>query len=190
MKVILFDIGGVICEDIEKHMMKEISEEYKKDYSFVMKVRDKWWKLYACDKINEEEYWKGFLKDVGIEEDYSKFVKLPYERYIILKKGIISYIENLSKKYKLFIVSDHSKDWWNFANEKFKISEYFEEKYFSFDYKSLKIEGKLFEEVLKKVKSEDCLFIDNSKENLKIAQKFGIKGLYFENVDDLRNLLS
>ncbi|MBL7059304.1 HAD hydrolase-like protein [Candidatus Pacearchaeota archaeon] len=190
MKVILFDIGGVICEDIEKHMMKSISEEYKIDYSLVMEVRGKWWDLYACNKISEEEYWKGFLKDVGIEDDYSKFVNLPYKKYIKLKESMLPLLEKLSKKYKLFIVSDHSINWWNFANEKFKISQYFEEEFFSFNYKSLKSEGKLFEEILKKVKKEDCLFIDNSRENLKVAEKFGIEGVYFENVEELRELFS
>ncbi|MDP3918519.1 MAG: HAD-IA family hydrolase [Nanoarchaeota archaeon] len=178
MKVIFLDIGGVICKDIEKHMMKDIAKEYNLDYDDVMKVRSKWWKLFAMDKISEVEYWEGFLKEVGVNESVDKFIQLPY-KYIQIMPGAMEFI---SKLYcKKFIVSDHARPWWKFADEKFKISEHFEEQFLSFEIGSLKENGELLKKAIEKanVLPSEILFIDNSRENLEEGKKLGLNVLLF-----------
>lgn len=187
VKVIFLDIGGVVCQDIEKYMMHDIAKTYKLSYAEVMKMREKWWKLYATKKISEKEYWKGFLKDVGIQESYIHFLSLPYQKYIQRMPGMEAVLTKLVQKYPLFVVSDHAPEWWAYAQKTFLLQKYFQSSILSFDYGVLKEEKKMFLEGIKKakVKPKEILFIDNAKKNLLVAKELGIQKVLFTNLKQL-----
>lgn len=186
-KVIFLDIGGVICKDIEKYTMRDIAKKYNLSYEKIMKIRSKWWKLYAINKISEKEYWKGFLKDAKIQEDYINFISWPYKKYIQETPSMKKILNTLAKKYPLYVLSDHSQDWWSYAKKKFHLEKYFQGYILSFEHGALKNEQKLFLKALKiaKVNPQEALFIDNSQKNLLVAKSLGIQTLLFNNPKQL-----
>ncbi|MBI5797736.1 HAD-IA family hydrolase [Candidatus Woesearchaeota archaeon] len=187
IEVIFFDIGGVVCQDIEKFMMRDIAKKYKLSYREVMKARGKWWKLYATKRISEKEYWQSFLKDVGIQESYTHFLSLPYQKYIQKMPGMESVLKRLVKTYPLFVLSDHAPEWWAYAQKTFHLQKYFQGSILSFNYGALKEEKKMFREAIKmaKVKPKEILFIDNSEKNLQVAKSLGMDILLFTNPKEL-----
>ncbi len=184
VKVIFFDIGGVLYKDIEKYMMRDIAKDYKLSYTKVMNIRGKWWNLFATGKISEKEYWEGFLKDAGIYKDWKKFRKLPYDKYIVSVKGMIPIVCKLHKKYRLFIISDHAREWFSYAFKKSPFALYFEGLFLSYEHQSLKEERKLFQKAIKsvKVKPSEILFVDNSQKNILIAKNLGMQTILFKSV--------
>ena len=187
IKAIFFDIGGVICKDIEKYMMRDIAKKYNIPYEKIMKIRSKWWRLYSKDKISEKEYWNGVLKDTRIQEDYTHFLFLPYKIYIREIPHMKKILETLAKRYNLYVLSDHSKDWWDYAKNKFQLQKYFQGYILSFEYGILKDDQKLFLKALKlaKVNPQEALFIDNSPKNILVAKSLGIQTLLFINQKQL-----
>ncbi|MDP3728001.1 MAG: HAD-IA family hydrolase [bacterium] len=182
IKALFFDIGGVVCYDIEKAMMKEIAEKYNLPYEEVMNIRSTWWQLYATNKISEKEYWKGLLRDLKIEADPHNFLALPYKKYILPMEGMLPLLSILKKKYPLYVISDHSREWWAYAEKKYALKEYFQDTVISYQYGILKSAGpKLFKIALQKasVQAEEALFIDNAEENLHVAKKLGMHTLLF-----------
>lgn len=188
IKIIFFDVGGVLYKDIEKYMMQDIARDYKLSYTKVMNIRGKWWRLYAADKISEKEYWEGFLKDAGIKEDWKKFKKLPYEKYIVPIKGMLPIVRRLHKNYRLFIVSDHSREWFRYAFQKSPFTPYFEGLFLSYEHQSLKEEKKLFHKAINsaKVKPSEILFVDNSQKVIQIAKELGMQTILFKNVKQFK----
>lgn len=184
IRIIIFDVGGVLCRDIEKHMMRDIAKKYKLSYKEVMKIRGKWWQLYATDTISEKEYWQGFLQDSGIREDWSKFRTLPYKRYIIPIKSMLPILQKLHKRYVLYILSDHAREWFAYAQKQEDFSSYFQGMFFSYEYKSLKEEKKLFQKALEEIKCRptEILFVDNSKRNIALAKEYGMETILFTRV--------
>ncbi len=183
VKIIFFDIRGVLFKDIEKYMMRDIAKKYHISYKKTMNIRSKWWKSYATKKISEKEYWKGFLKDMGIQEDYRTFLPLPYTKYIKEMPHMKKLLEILAENYPLSVLSDHSPEWWAYAKKKFQLQNYFQGYVLSFEHGVLKNKPKLFLKAIQlaKEKPEEILFIDNSRKNLLVAKKLGIQTMLFTN---------
>jgi FMN phosphatase YigB (HAD superfamily) len=189
IKALFWDIGGVLFDDIEAPMIKYISKEYALDFNFVMKVRHKWWKLYATNKITEREYWRGLLKEINIQKPIETFIQLPYTKYIIPKEEMIK----LTIKIKLpqYITSDHSMNWFNFAKQKTNFIDNFEKAFLSFDLGILK-SRKFYEIVLKdcSFKPEDVLIIDNSKKIINLVVRMGFNAIQFQNFEQFQKELN
>ncbi len=148
-----------------------------------MGSRAKWWKLYAANKISEKQYWEGFLNDAGIQESYIHFLPLPSKKYIQEMPHMKQILKVLGEKYPLYVLSDHSPDWWSYAKKKFHFQAYFKGYVLSFEHGALKDKPKLFLKAIQmtKEKPEEILFIDNSEKNLLIAKNLGIQTILFTN---------
>lgn len=190
VRAVLFDIGGVLARDIEKYMMKDIAEKHGKDYSELMSIRKKWWRLYALDKISEKAYWEGFLKEAGINSPKTEFLKLPY-KYMVEVEGTIGIAKRLKKTCKLVIISDHSREWGEECVRRFGLDRVFDSIIFSYKVKSLKPEARIFKAAIKAAhaKPEEILFIDNKKENTDAAEMLGMKAILFTDAEDLEKRL-
>ena len=187
MKNIIFDLGGVILKGTPLSILNKLNIN-SNDYEELKRFFYDWKKL-----------------DLGIESLENKFNSCNYSNYIIVnyKNILINYyklrdinyelIELIkilkNNNYKVYILSDNNKESDSYYR-KLELFNNIDGWILSCNYQKLKKDGLLFEILLNKynLNPSECYFIDNTKENILIAYKYGIKGYLFNENDDINNL--
>jgi epoxide hydrolase-like predicted phosphatase len=209
IKAIIFDLGGVLMTDVP---LKEIAEDLSK--RFTLPAEEIWaylypsehWELLTLGKITEDEYWENFLKaskiseklEVRSEKSEVRSQKLKKElkkkvRSSLFPLGHSTRIINLLRnRYKLAILSNHSKEWSKYMRQEFDLFKSFDPIIFSCDVGFRKPDPRIYEIALErlKCKPEECIFIDDKKRNTNAAEKLGMKGIVFEDPLKLEKDLS
>ncbi len=195
IKAILFDSGGVIV--YQKLFFKKLNEIFRP------KNKKKFWRQINIEAIplcknliSEKEYWKKILRLNN--KDQSKIPKNLwgeiYENSTKVDRNILNIIKKLKKKYKLGLISNSIKSHEK-INKKRKIFNFFDTIILSHKVLLTKDNKRIFELAAKelKVKPKDCIFIDDVKGFVRVAQTVGMKGIIFSNkkklISDLERLL-
>ncbi|HHE39975.1 MAG TPA: hypothetical protein ENL10_00540, partial [Candidatus Cloacimonetes bacterium] len=85
------------------------------------------------------------------------------------------------------LLSDHAREWVEYIEEYHRFLAHFSARMYSFKTGHLKNETHNFEILLAdlNISSDSCLFIDDNKENIAVATKYGIKGILFKDQGQL-----
>lgn len=97
------------------------------------------------------------------------------------KGNFIPFAERFYREYKFVLLSNDVSEWSTYITDYYQLNKYFRHKIVSGDVKCRKPDKKIFEIALAtaKTKTEDCVFVDNSVENLNTAAEFGIIPVLF-----------
>ncbi len=191
IKVILFDLGGVLFTNGTKKFNKAIARRYNLDENFVVSISDgEIGTQYRESKITRDEFWKYFLQKLNIRENPDVLEKEWISYYDLLEETRDIILE-LSKKYRIFYLSDNVKERTDKLDERFGFLKWFEGGIFSHDVGVRKPNPKIYEFALRKIKvlPEKIVFIDDKESSLIPAKKIGINTVLFESPQQLRNEL-
>ncbi|MBQ9019247.1 MAG: HAD-IA family hydrolase [Bacilli bacterium] len=180
MKNIIFDLGGVILKGKAKDILKKIDLN-ESEYNELVRFFDDWNDMDTTDMSIEEKF-NNYNFSNNIKSKY-KDTLIKYYELRDLNTNLINLIKELKKKNKVYILSDNNKD----ASLYYKnILKDLDGYVFSYEYKTIKKDGKLFDIFLDKYKlnPKDCYFIDDTKENILVANSKGINGILYENNDE------
>ncbi len=189
---IIFDLSEVLIAGligIEKGLapLVNLSEEEFLEGLWT----ESFWELMK-GKISEDEYLDDVFEKNSWKADKNVFKDIIRKNFHNEVEGMIELIEDLSRKYKLILLSDHAEEWVRYIDKNHPFLELFYKKYFSFQSGEIKREKRAFEILLNenKLSPSECLFIDDSPANIKAAEETGLKGILFKNVEQLKaNLL-
>lgn len=95
------------------------------------------------------------------------------------------------KGYQLFLLSNIYLSNGKHFIEKYPFLSLFTKVYFSADTGFYKPDPRAYKQVLEEnnLKPEECIFFDDTKRNVRAAQKLGIEAYEFENPQQVRRLL-
>ncbi|NVK26518.1 MAG: HAD-IA family hydrolase [Flavobacteriia bacterium] len=176
---ILIDLGGILI-DLDFNAMHEAFE--------ALGVKDEPAKSdlqkYETGKMSTQEFYKvwntsNWVMKSDIQKAWNALLlNIPEER--------IKWLKKLSKKHKLYLVSNTNELHINAIKEQMGIfgwnqfSKLFEKMYFSHEVGNRKPNKAFFESILKDsgLKAEDCSFIDDTKEHVDSAAKLGMDAHY------------
>lgn len=190
IKVILFDLGGVLFTNGSKKFKEAIISRYNLEKGFVEAVDEDIGSKYREAKITRDEFWKYFLEKLNITENPDNLEK-EWISYYDLITGTRDIISELSKKYKVYYLSDNVKERVDKLDERFGFLKWFVGGIFSHDVGVRKPNPKIYEYAIQKVgvKPEEIVFIDDKESSLIPARQMGIATILFESPDQLRNAL-
>ncbi|WZL80610.1 HAD family phosphatase [Vallitaleaceae bacterium 9-2] len=192
IQCIIFDFGGVIGYPHDKERVKTMAELVQ------MKVEDfeeaYFYHRTAYDEglINKEEYWQRIsgkdLDSVTLEalvtEDYHSWTRINQKVVELIKRlrttvGHVALLSNINMEAKRYI------------QEELKLFEIFHSTYCSCDLKLMKPHREIYDYVIHslQVPAEECVFIDDTKENIAGAKKAGLHGIVFDNYEQLKTAL-
>ncbi|MCI9287026.1 MAG: HAD hydrolase-like protein [Clostridia bacterium] len=142
-------------------------------------------------KYTENEYIEALLKSANWNVNKEIIKKSIRQNLDTKVDGTMKIIEKLSEQYNLILLSDHIKEWVEYILSTNKELEIFKHKYFSYEYGKLKTDEGTFNYVLdtEKILPDETIFIDDSKENVEIANQNGICGIVFEDAKQLEKEL-
>ena len=189
IKAIIFDIGGVVIN--LKPWFKKFAQIFKP------KNVEKFWKDFNIEaiplcknQIPEILFINRLAVSCGVPIN-----KIPkdilvknFEHTISVNKDLIKIIKKLKGKYKLALLSNiidsHSK----IVKEKINHS-YFDAVIFSNEVGLTKDKKEIFYLVAKKlnVKPEECVFVDDIDQFVKVAKSVGMKAILFKNNKQLKS---
>ena len=193
IKNIIFDLSEVIISGF--HKIEEIIEKNTniKAEEFLAKrreVEDIFLEAMK-GKYTEDEYIEILIENTNWNINKEIIKKSIRQNLDVKVEGTMKIVEKLNKKYNLILLSDHIKEWVEYILNTNKDLEVFKHKYFSYEYGMLKEDERTFKYILEKEKilASETIFIDDNKDNVKMANKEGIQGIVFENVKQLERQL-
>ena len=134
------------------------------------------WNEISLAFLNNQE----FLEYLGYEnpretmEDYLK-------NYLTLDEQFSDFAKKVTGRMELCLLSNDVAEWSEFLTEYHGMNPYFKEKIVSGTVQLRKPDKAIFEYAMEKLQCEpgDCIFVDNSVKNLRIAAELGIKTILF-----------
>ena len=178
-KVLLIDMYGVIIKESKGYFIPYTYEHFPEtDYERLtnaFKVERVFSRAQKGGLSNQE-----YLTYLGYEnprvtmEDYLK-------NYLTLDEQFHNFARQLSKDMDFCLLSNDVAEWSEFLTDYHGMNPYFKEKIVSGDVCLRKPDRGIFEYALERLqcKPEDCIFVDNSVKNLRVAEELGIKTILF-----------
>lgn len=179
IKAVIFDIGGVVASPATFHLLaKKYAKALKLVDVDVYGVLEKYWHLWEVERINEREFFESVARDLSRESDKDKIKEMMYG-FAKPRKGIFSLIKKLRKRYKIFALTNHAREFFEFIDKKYGIERNFDAVFTSYEARLAKPDSGFFRHMLKEtgMKPEECIFIDDSEKNVKAAGMLGFKAI-------------
>jgi putative hydrolase of the HAD superfamily len=199
IKNIIFDLGEVLLTGIrdtglglrEKHNLSNNIYHNADGFATRPPFRIPPAEEFFHGKISEDEFIAEVLKtcpQIGTKEYLKEHIRANF-REIEGTREIIIELKKLG--YKMAILSIHGREWVDYLEKKFNFHKLFDVHSFSYNEGVSKPHPTAFQRVLQKLnaKPEECLFIDDNKENIAAAEALGIKSILFTNAADLQDNL-
>lgn len=191
IKNIIFDLSEVLIAGV-LGIEKELSQLTGIDEQVIIaQIFKENFKEVLRGEISEDEYLDSILAkyNLKIEKDFLKEkIRNNFHNQV---EGTIAVLENLHNKYKLYLLSDHAKEWIDYIKTVHPFFDLFEKDVYSFQIAATKHSVEAFEKFfrLTDLNPEECLFIDDHERNIINANVVGLDGIVFKSADDLINQL-
>jgi len=189
IKNIVFDIGGVLADfkvveflagkGFDGAMIKRIIKA---------SVMTPFWGQFERDEITEEEALKGFAStDPEIEEELGKAFS-SVEGMLLGRDFAIPLVQNLHEAgYKVYYLSNYSRKAYNECGESLSFMPYMDGGIVSFRVGKTKPDPQMYLQFLDEfgLKAGECLFVDDTEENVVAAKSLGFEGIVFRSYEQL-----
>jgi len=182
-KAVLFDLDGVLTVDATgtTSIIKYFEKEIKIDKESFTKAYRKYNSDLLYGRVKHTEVWDYVCLEIGKKMDtqvlYDSFIATPidFEMLDIAKRL-------KANGYVVGIVTENKSDRVEYISKEHKLNEIFDVIVISDTIGSGKKEPEIFDETLRQIELgyEDCIFIDNNKENLVVPATEGMQTIYFD----------
>jgi len=187
IKNVIFDLGAVMFD----WNPKAISERFTSNVDLQNRIQSQLyyhqdWKDFDCALITEIEATKRASKrlDISLIQTQELF-KQTKESLTLISKTRDVLCEVKDKNLKAYCLSNISPELFNYVHERHDLFEMFDGVVTSGEEKTGKPNKRIFEILIERhqLKVEECLFIDDSKENTATANILGISSVTFKGLD-------
>lgn len=192
VKNIIFDIGNVLATFKPKDFLMDLFDDPKLVDQFFEVFFTKLWHEYDQGLYTKEQMiQKGLQKLPDQKEEINKMMN-DWTSYVVGIQENIDLIGIYQKKgYKVFILSNIPEDSYVYLKEHYDFIDQVDGGIYSYQHKLIKPDTKIFETLLKRyaLKANECIFIDDKKENIKTAEKLGFYTIWLKDHTQLVTLL-
>lgn len=189
IKSIIFDWGGVIVYNFYNKFTESIYELAGRDPIEIMMKFTDLATDYETNKMSSEEFWHTLRKDLNIKLEIGKIIEVA-KKSLVLNYEVFEIVTELRLKYKLAILSNNINELSEYIKKKFVLDP-FEIRIFSNEVRLRKPDPKIYQLVLDNLRlnPDQCVFVDDMKENVDVAQRLGIHGILFHDSLQLKDEL-
>jgi len=176
---ILFDMYGVILEESKGNFIPYTFQHFGKEEHERLLRQFKQEQLFT-KAGNGEITSNTFLTMLGYDNP-EYHMKNYIENYLTLDNAFIPFAEKYHTQYEFVLLSNDVSEWSSYITDYYRLNQYFKDKIVSGDVKCRKPDKKIYELALEKIRHtpSECYFVDNSVQNLKVAEELGISPILF-----------
>jgi len=189
IKALILDYGGVISkpQDFEhvENMLCILELEYK-DFEIIYRESRA---AYDSGHKTGTEYWMGILNHFNIESkriNIATLIQEDVKSWTRMNDSMIQFVKEIrSEIHNLSMISNMTEDTLAYIRTGFKWLDLFDELIFSCEFKTNKPDKKIYEVCLDKLKLSpaECLFVDDSVDNIEGASTIGMNTIHFKSFD-------
>ncbi|MEO8823791.1 MAG: HAD family phosphatase [Ginsengibacter sp.] len=196
---IIFDLGGVLL-DIDYNLTRKAFENLgvvNFDEMYSQANADKLFQNLETGKVSEEEFYKEFNHTTGLNLPEAKIRSAWNAMLLSFREKSLEYLEQLEGRYKIYLLSNtnqiHLNSFYEIFNQnkrKKSFEKYFEKAFYSFEIGLRKPDVECYEWVLNdlQIEPQKSLFIDDSINNIKGAEKAGLRTFHLTPEKKIENL--
>ncbi|MDE7299233.1 MAG: HAD-IA family hydrolase [Lachnospiraceae bacterium] len=182
IKNIIFDIGNVLAHFRWKEFIRERFPEEQFERIAKATVQGPYWVEVDRGVLSMEEIVRRcttLAPELG--EQIAQFFR---ERPALVREYDYAeaLLQRLKKRgYRVYLLSNYAGDLYEYAKEHFRFVPLVDGGVISYQIHQVKPEPEIYEALLKKydLKPEECVFLDDLEQNLKVAEQFGIRAILF-----------
>ncbi len=145
-----------------------------------------------CGDLSEDDYLALLVKQTGWVVSVEFIKRILRENFQRVVPGMPELLKSLSTHCTLILLSDHAREWIAYIESIHPFLQYFQYRFYSFQLNQTKRQSSTFLIVLGRIHKEphECLFIDDSEENLRAAAEMGIPSVRFSGIADLKKAMA
>lgn len=186
IKNVIFDVGNVLVDFCWRELMEDfgLSEEVRKVFEKSV-FGSHWWGELDRGVLAESEVVKMLREDN--KEHYEEFDLIWSNRDKLVEPFdyAVGMIEELKAKgLKVYLLSNYPKDLFEMHTKcgRFPFIDKVDGKVVSGFVQLVKPEREIYEYLLNQydLKAQECVFLDDRRENVETAEALGMKGILFE----------
>lgn len=197
IKTVIFDIGNVLTDFawremyVEKGLSGETFERVAK-----ATVQGPYWCELDRGVMSFDEVVEKFISLDSEMEDEIRRVLADTHGIVTGRCYAVPWVIELKRRgLKVYVLSNFSEKIWKDCREALEFYEYTDGGIISYKEHLIKPDAKIYSLLLKRygLNADECVFIDDLKENIEAAKALGIHGIVFETyeqaVRDLNELI-
>ena len=178
---IILDMGNVLLEWNKDKILRGVVKT-EKDYMILDKAifQSGLWERLDLGTLTREELVLKVVSMIGsIYQEKVQEVVWNWPSYIEIYTEVFPLLVRLKEKgHRIFVLSNTSPVFYELLEEQLSpLNEILDGFVLSYDIKVIKPDPKMFEEILHKYQLDpaNCIFLDDVKDNTKMAESLGIK---------------
>ena len=195
---IVFDLGGVL---VDLDFKAAINGLQKAGFANVKEQlqafdREGIFQKFELGEMTAEEFRTAIRENSTVELTDEEVDALWNAMLLEVPREKLELILHLRGKYMVYLLSNTNSIHWDYVCKNafnyrgFRVNDYFEETFLSYEMHLAKPDKAIFEKVLQDANllPEETLFIDDSEANCKAASELGIHTRHYHIGDDLKEL--
>ena len=192
-KIIVFDMGGVLVHLNWDAVLTPMTRLSRKGAASVKRelVNGPTVKQSMLGRIGPRELHIKLCENLEVELEYPDFLGI-WVRLLQANEEILPLVERLKSSHKLVIGSNTEEIHYTYCQQHVEALAQFDQSFLSFQMGLLKPDPQFFLHILDKLNAApaDCVFIDDTAENVESARSVGITSLHFTSNDNLQKGLT
>lgn len=183
IKVVFFDLGGVIVRTEFQAPRQQLADRLRIDYDDLNKLvfDSETSNRASVGEISSEEHWISVIQRLKRPGEERQSIRDEFFAGDIVDRTLLEYIRSLRPKYKTGLISNAWGDLRDFiVREKF--DDAFDKMIISAEVGAMKPEPRIFQIALEQfgVRPDEAVFVDDFYINIEGCEKVGIKGIHFK----------
>ncbi|MFC2053120.1 HAD family hydrolase [Chloroflexota bacterium] len=185
IRALILDFGGVISLPQNSKNLYNIVQTSNLEHNDFMKVYLNQRANYDNGRITGEQYWLNILQYFGFEskiQNIPSLIKEDIASWTVINDSMIHFISEIRGKFfKLAIISNMNNDVLEYLRVNFRWFELFDELIFSCEVGINKPNREIYKTCLRELNlpASDCLFVDDSLENVRAARELDMHAIQF-----------
>ena len=198
IKNIVFDLGGVLVDLDFKNAINGLQQAGFANVKEQLQAfdQDGIFKKFELGEIDSDQFRTAIRENSTVTLTDEEVDTLWNSMLLEVPRKKLELILDLRSKYMVYLLSNTNAIHWDYVCKNafnyrgFRMEDYFEETFLSFEMHLAKPDKAIFEKVLSEANllPEETLFIDDSEANCKAAQEVGIHAHHYHIGDDLSKI--
>lgn len=186
IRALILDYGGVISLPQNPQNVDNILTSLGKGHNDFYQVYRNWRPMYDDGQLSGVEYWRKILEHYQIEPDkdlIARIIREDVQSWTHLNEAMLQFIrDSKGQVAQLAIISNMTRETLVFMRENFRWLDLFDVLTFSCDIGINKPARAIYDACLGQLGTlpGECLFVDDSLENVCAAQAIGMAAIQFK----------
>ena len=183
IKTVIFDLGGIFVQIDTKQSIQELCEKLnslpEREVLNVL-IHSDHYHQYEKGLVDSHTFYQNVKEELGGNFSFLFFKKI-WQHIFSPVQPMIDLLPQFKLKYQLVLLSNTNALHMQYIEKEYPFFHYFNHIVYSYEIGMIKPEKQIFQYTLNKIgcDANECVFIDDTDENIRSAEECGIRSYRF-----------